>query len=83
MTSIKEVRTATITSKGQIAIPKSARSVKGFSIGSKVSILVYDNRVELRPLKQVAKSLFNALASERVLARDWDTKEEDEAWKDL
>ena len=28
-------------------------------------------------------SFLTMLASEKVLARDWDTKEEDEAWNDL
>ena len=29
------------------------------------------------------ESFLTMLASEKVLARDWDTKEEDEAWNDL
>ena len=32
---------------------------------------------------QLPESWQTMLASERVLARDWDTKEEDEAWADL
>jgi hypothetical protein len=57
--------------------------MKGFKEGSKVSILVYPDRVELRPMKQVSEQLFTALASEEVLAKEWNTKEEDDAWKDL
>jgi len=33
--------------------------------------------------KEVNESLLTAIASEKVLAKDWLTKEEDEAWKDL
>jgi len=80
---IKEIKTATITSKGQICIPHIIRNMKGFEEGSKVSILVYPNRVELRPMKQISEKLFPALVSEEVLAKEWNTKEEDEAWKDL
>ena len=80
---IKEIKTATITSKGQICIPHLARTMRGFKEGSKVSVLVYSDRVELRPMKQVSEKLFPALVSEEVLAKEWNTKEEDEAWKDL
>ncbi len=80
---IKEIKTATITSKGQICIPHIARNMKGFKEGAKVSILVYPDRVELRPMKQVSEKLFSALVSEEVLDKEWNTKEEDEAWKYL
>lgn len=79
---IKEIKTATITEKGQIAIPKIIRS-NGFKEGSKVSILVYEDRIELRPLSQISEKLSTALASEKVLAKDWETKEDAKAWKDL
>ncbi|MFT4297828.1 MAG: AbrB/MazE/SpoVT family DNA-binding domain-containing protein [Candidatus Woesearchaeota archaeon] len=82
-TQIKDIRTATITSKGQICIPNTARTIKGFKEGSKVSIIVYPDYVELRPMKQISERLFPALVSEEVLAKEWNTKEEDEAWKDL
>jgi AbrB family looped-hinge helix DNA binding protein len=80
---IKEIKTATITDKGQICIPHIARTMNGFKEGSKVSILVYVDRVELRPMKQISEKLFPALVSEEVLAKEWNTKEEDDAWKDL
>ncbi len=80
---IKEIKTVTVTSKGQICIPYAARTMKGFKEGSKVSILVYSDHVELRPMEQVSEKLFPALVSEEVLAKEWNTKEEDEAWKDL
>ncbi|MBI2548505.1 AbrB/MazE/SpoVT family DNA-binding domain-containing protein [Candidatus Woesearchaeota archaeon] len=80
---IKEIKTVTVTSKGQICIPHIARAMKGFKEGSKIGILVYSDHVELRPMEQVSEKLFPALVSEEVLAKEWNTKEEDEAWKDL
>jgi AbrB family looped-hinge helix DNA binding protein len=79
---IKEIKTATITDKGQICIPNVAR-LNGFKEGSKISIIVYNDRVELRPMKQLSDAMFSMLASEKVLAKTWNTKEEDKAWKDL
>lgn len=76
-----EIKTGKITEKGQVVIPKSIRN--RFHEGTKVAILAYDDRVELRPLDDVDESLSCAYASEKVLAKDWDTKEEDEAWSNL
>ncbi|MBT3408648.1 AbrB/MazE/SpoVT family DNA-binding domain-containing protein [archaeon] len=78
-----EIRSATITSKGQIAIPKDVRNLKGFKEGSKVSIIAYNDRIEIRPLQQLREKLDVTYASEKVLSKDWLLKEEDEAWKDL
>ncbi|MEK6948126.1 MAG: AbrB/MazE/SpoVT family DNA-binding domain-containing protein, partial [Nanoarchaeota archaeon] len=73
--TLMEMKTATITQKGQIAIPKSIRDLEGFKEGSKIAILAYEDRIELRPLKQI-KKMFTALASEKVLAKDWMSKED-------
>ncbi len=81
--SLIEIKTATITEKGQIAIPKDIRRTKGFKTGSKIAILAFNDRVELRPLKQISEKLATAIASEKVLARDWNSKEDDEVWKNL
>ena len=78
-----EVKTAKITEKGQIAIPKDIRDMEGFKKGSKVAILAYEDRIELRPMRQVSERMFTALASEKSLAKLWNTKEEDKAWKHL
>ncbi len=82
---IQDIRTAMITSKGQICIPSIARNLAGFKKGSKISIVVYADRVELKPLKKknMNDALSYMLASEEVLAEAWNTPEEDEAWKDL
>lgn len=83
MIQIKEIKTATITEKGQIAIPKDMRKMQGFKEGSKVAILAFDDKIEIRPMKHVSDRMAAAYASEKVLATDWDTKEEDTAWKHL
>jgi len=82
---IKDIRTVTITQKGQICIPNIARNLAGFKQGTKISIVVYNDRVELRPLKKekMNDALLCMLASEEVLAKNWLSKEDEEAWKDL
>jgi AbrB family looped-hinge helix DNA binding protein len=78
-----EMRTATITRKGQISIPKRIRDIEGFREGSKIVMFAYDDRIELRSMKQIDERMHTALASENILAKDWNSQEEDEAWKDL
>jgi len=78
-----EVKTAKITEKGQIAIPRDIRDLEGFKEGTKVVILAYEDRIELRPMNQIHEKMYSALASEKSLAKLWITKEEDKAWKHL
>ena len=78
-----EIKSVKITKKGQIAIPKHIRDIEGFKEGSKIAILAFEDRVELRPLSKADESKFTALASEKVLSKDWDSKEDEEAWKNL
>ncbi len=78
-----EMRSATITSKGQIVIPKEIREIEGFKEGEKIVILAFEDHVELRSMKRINEEMFPALASEAVLAKDWLSKEDEEAWKDL
>lgn len=77
------MKTATITDKGQISIPREIREQENFTTGSKVAIITFKDHVEIRPLKKFTEKLFPAFASEKVLAKNWLSKEEDEAWKDL
>jgi len=78
-----EMRTATITSKGQISIPNEIRKLESFKIGAKIAILTFNDHVELRPMNQINEKLFGAIASEKSLAKGWNTKQEDKAWKNL
>ncbi len=81
--SLIEIKTATITEKGQIAIPRDIRNVEGFKEGSKIAILAFEDHVELRPMKQISEEMVTAMASEKVLSKDWLSKEDEEAWKNL
>ena len=78
-----EMKSVKITKKGQIAIPKHIRDIEGFKEGSKIAIFAFDDRVELRPLSKANESRFTSLASEKLLAKDWNSKEDEEAWKNL
>ena len=87
MIDLIELKTARITSKGQIALPKDVRRSKAFREGAKIAILAYSDHIELRPLKSInvfsKEGRITALMSESSLAKDWNTKEEDELWKNL
>ena len=78
-----EMRTVTITRKGQIVIPREVRELKGFREGAKIVVIAFDDRIELRPMKQLGEKMFTLLASEKLLAKNWLSKEDEEAWKDL
>jgi len=78
-----EMKTSKITRKGQISLPKDIREIEGFREGTKIAILAFENRVELRSLQQINDKMFTALASEKSLAKDWLSKEDEETWKDL
>ncbi len=82
---IKEIRTVKITRKGQISIPSAVRARAGFEEGAKVTVIAYDNRVELRPMKKerISDAMLAMLASEKAFAKNWFSKEDEEAWKDL
>ncbi|MEK6893464.1 MAG: AbrB/MazE/SpoVT family DNA-binding domain-containing protein [Nanoarchaeota archaeon] len=81
---IKEIRTIRITEKGQVCIPREARDIAGFEKGSKVNLIVYNNKVELRPMKKgMSNAMMALLVSENVLAKNWLSKEDEEAWEDL
>ena len=87
--ALKELKTLKITSKGQIAIPKGIRKIEGFKEGSMIALLAFDDHIEIRPLDYIKNTdstkigILNYIMSESSLAKDWLTKEEDEAWKNL
>jgi AbrB family looped-hinge helix DNA binding protein len=90
-----DMRTVTVTDKGQIVIPKNLREGKGFKEGSKLVIMAYEDHIVIRPIKLAEKIIHPAtdsskklardaaLLSEKVLSKTWLSKEEDEAWKNL
>ena len=80
---LKEIKSVTITEKGQIAIPRNMREFEGFKEGDKIAILAYEGYIELRPMKGISEKMTITIASEKVLSKDWDSKEDNEAWKYL
>ena len=80
--ALVEIRSARITDKGQISIPQEIRK-DGFKTGSKVAILAYKDHIEIRPMEKLNEKMMSAFATEKVLGKDWNTKEEDAAWKNL
>lgn len=60
-----EIRSVKITKKGQIAIPKDVRAVSGYEEGSKIAILVFGDRVELRPMEQINKKILAGLKKQK------------------
>ena len=78
-----ELKSAKITKKGQIAIPKDIRDLEGFKEGTKIAIRACNDRIELRPLNQIKEKMFTMLAREKALAKDWLSKEAEKAWKSL
>jgi AbrB family looped-hinge helix DNA binding protein len=81
--SLMEIKSATITEKGQISIPKVIREIEGFKTGSKVAIFAFNDRVELRPLDQVSEKMATLIASEKSLAKEWNSPKNEEALKSL
>lgn len=77
-----EMRTVTVTDKGQIVIPKDIRKLKGFKSGEKLAVLAFEDRIELRPVSHL-DSILTYIASEKVLAKDWNSREDEKAWKNL
>ena len=80
---IQEIRTATITEKGQISLPKTFRDLNGFKKGDKIALISFKDKIELLPLSKINEKMETAYASEKILSKDWNTKQEDKAWKDL
>jgi len=78
MEQVLELRTVKITSKGQIAIPRSLREKSGFHEGDRALIVVFKDRLEI-----LSESRMNSILSEASLGKEWLSVEEDEAWKDL
>jgi len=81
--TLLDIRSATITDKGQISISKRLREKKGFGKGSKIAMLEFDDHIELRKMDEIEERFGTAFASEKSLAKLWNTKEEDKRWKHL
>ena len=49
------METVTISPKFQVVIPRAVRESLGIRPGQKVQVILYNNRIELVPLKPVKK----------------------------
>ncbi len=45
------METVTVSPKFQVVIPKKVRDVLGLQVGHKVRVMVFDNRIELIPIR--------------------------------
>ena len=49
------METVTISPKFQVVIPRAVRESLGIKPGQKIQVILYDNRIELVPLKPARK----------------------------
>lgn len=47
------METVTVSPKFQVVIPKKAREILGLQAGHKIQVIVYEDRIELIPVKRV------------------------------
>jgi AbrB family looped-hinge helix DNA binding protein len=47
------METVTVSSEFEVVIPKKAREVLGLQAGHKIQVVVYNDRIELIPVKPV------------------------------
>ncbi len=50
------METVTISPKYQIVIPQKARASLGIQAGQKVHVIVYENRIELIPVRPIQEA---------------------------
>jgi AbrB family looped-hinge helix DNA binding protein len=75
-------KVSVVDRRGRLTIPGSIRKKMGVKEGD--IFLIREEEARLVCEKISISSSFQMMqASEKVLSRDWDTPEEDEAWKDL
>ncbi len=48
--------TVTVSPKYQVVIPSQVRKVLGVEPGQKIQVLLYDNRIEMIPIKPVEEA---------------------------
>lgn len=93
LTNLTMLETAKLSSKGQIVIPERMRKQLGLKEGTKLILIEKDRKIVIQKEGEFMKvveekevhpeSMALYLASHKSLAKDWLSKEEDEAWKHL
>lgn len=81
---MSEVAIVTVSEKGQIVLPKKMRDTLKIHEGSRLWLEEKNDRIEIIKLDSSAMDA-NApfFLSHRSLAKDWFSKEDEEAWKNL
>lgn len=72
-----------LTSKHQTTIPAEVRRVLGLAAGDRVEFSVEGDRVSLRKVETPTPDEFAFRLLQTHAMRDWDTPEDDEAFRDL
>lgn len=85
-----EIKTIKLSAKGQLCIPQEMREEVGFKEGEKLILIAKGNEIIIQKsnnifekMKLDKESFETMLMSEAALAKDWLSKEDEEAWKDL
>ena len=79
-----QVEIITVSKKGQVVLPKRIREEMKIDKGSRLLLVEKEGKATLSKLDTLMKDKsFTLLASEKSLAKDWLSKEEEDAWKDL
>lgn len=66
------METVTISPKFQVVIPRVVREALGIKPGQKVQVILYDNRIELVPVKPAKKMRGFLKGIETTIAREAD-----------
>jgi len=79
-----QVEIITVSKKGQVVLPKNVREEMRIGDGSKLLLVEKSGKATLTKIDPLLQeNLSTVLASEKSLAKDWLSKQEEEAWKDL
>ena len=71
---------ARITAKGQMTIPKKVRETAHLSAGDLVAFVVEDDRVQFRKVVPGGDEYLRAIQG---TLGEWNSPEDEEAWRDL
>ncbi len=75
-----QVEIITVSKKGQVVLPKKTREEMAIEQGSKLLLVEKSGKIILTKVDQLLEEEFSTmLASEKSLAKDWLSKEEEEA----
>jgi AbrB family looped-hinge helix DNA binding protein len=82
---MSDVAIVTVSSKGQIQLPKRMRDALKLDEGTRLFVEEKNGKITLQKLENQAMDAdwSSYLLSYQSFAKTWNTKEEDDAWKHL